>query len=72
MNKHKGVRILYHIFQTNKKLFVTVNPINACKLRFSDHLWLPFLDQPQSDVLVFAIIYFEIYINLVIERKHGI
>ena len=53
------------VFQTNKKLFVTVNPKHPCKLEFSDHLWLPFLDKPQSDVVVFAIICFQIYKMLV-------
>ena len=51
-------------FQTNKKLFVTVNPKKSCRLEFSDHLWLPFIDQPHSDVVIFAIIYFQIYQNL--------
>ena len=50
------MRIPVNIYQTNKKLFVVVQPKNACKLGFSDHLWLPFLDQPQSKIVVFAII----------------
>ena len=29
-----------------KKFSVTVQLKNACKLKFADHLWLPFLDQP--------------------------
>ena len=37
-----------------------------------DHLWLPFLDQLQSDVVIIVIIYFQMYTNLVTERKHGI
>ena len=60
-NIHKAVRIPDDIYRTNKKLFVTVQPKNACKLEFVDHLWLPFLDQPQSDMVVFAIINFRIY-----------
>ena len=48
------------IYQTNQKLFVSVQPKNACKLEFADHLWLPFLDQPQSDIVFFAIITFKI------------
>ena len=54
MNEHKAMIITDVIFQTNKKLFAVVNPKNACKFEFADHLWLPFLDQPLSDVLVFA------------------
>ena len=72
MNKHKAMRISDDIFQTNKKLFVTVNPRNACKLEFNYHLWIPFIDQPQSYVVFFAIIYFQIYKNIVTEWKHGI
>ena len=41
-------------------------------MEFADNLWLPFLDQPQSDVVAFAIIAFHIYIILVTECKHGI
>ena len=37
-----------------------------------DHLWLPFLYQPQSDFVVFAIINFHIYNILVSKWKHGI
>ena len=64
MNKHKDMIIPDHICHNNKMLFVTVNPRNACKMEFGDHLFLPFLDQPQSDVAAFEIIYFDIYINL--------
>ena len=49
-----------------------VNPKNACKLGFADHSWLQFFDQPQSDVVVFEMIIFQIYKNLVTECKHGI
>ena len=41
-------------------------------MEFSGHLWLPFLDQPQSDIVFFAIIYFQIYHILVSKWKHGI
>ena len=37
-----------------------------------DHLWLSFLDQPQYDVVVFAIITFQIYHILASEWKHVI
>ena len=62
MNKQKSMRITDHICKNNKHLFVTVNPRSACKLEFSDHLWLPFIDQPQSYVVVCAMIYFHIYV----------
>ena len=41
-------------------------------MEFEDHLWLPFLDQPQSDILIFEIINFYIYNSLVTKWKHGI
>ena len=42
------MRITVEIHKTNKKLSVTVQPKKSCKLKFVDHLWIPFLDQPQS------------------------
>ena len=72
MNKHKAMKIHNRICKNIKKLFVTVNPRNVCKMEFSDHLWLPFLDQPQYDVVVFAITYFDIYKNILTECKHAI
>ena len=38
----------------------------------ADHLWLPFIDEPQSDFLVFEIIIFQIYNIIVTKWKHGI
>ena len=64
--------ITVEIQQMNKKLFVTNQLKDACKLEFADHLWLPFFDQPQSDILVFAIITFKIYNILVTKWKNGI
>ena len=61
MNKHKVVIITGQIYQNNKKLFVTFNSRNECRMDFADRLWLPFIDQSQSDVVVFVIIYFCIY-----------
>ena len=58
------------IHQTNKKIYVTVQPKNSCKLEFADNLWLPFLDQPHSDIVVFTIINFQIYNILVTKWKH--
>ena len=45
---------------------------NACKLEFPYHLWLPFIDQTQSNIVVFAIITFQIYNILVLKFIHGI
>ena len=56
----------------NKKCTVTIQPKNACKLEFLDHLWLPFLDHPHSDIVVFAVITFQIYKIIVSKWKHGI
>ena len=55
---HRNMGINAYINQTNKNFSVTVQPKNACKYEFADHLWLPFLDQQQSDIVVFAIIIF--------------
>ena len=54
------------------KVSVTVQPKNACKLEFADHLWMPFLDQPQFDIIVIEIITFKIYKILVKKWKHEI
>ena len=59
--------ITVEIQQMNKKLFVTNQLKDACKLEFADHLWLPFLDQSQSDILVSAIITFQIY-NVIVRK----
>ena len=66
------MRISDHISQTNEKVYVAVNPKNACKFEFSNHSWVPFIDQIHSDVIFFAIISFQIHINLVTEWKHRI
>ena len=60
------MRITFDIHQTNKKFYVTVQPKNAYKLEFVDHLCLPFLDQPQSNIVVFELITFQTYNILVI------
>ena len=41
-------------------------------MQFADHLWLPFLHQPQSDIVFFALITFQICTILVKKMKHGI
>ena len=69
---HKSVRIPVDVYQVNKKLCVIVKPKHACKLEFEDHFWLPFIDQPQPDIIVFAIINLRIYNILVHKWKHGI
>ena len=51
-NIHKAMKIIVDIYQTNKKLFVIVQPKSACKWEFADYLWIPILDQPQSDIVV--------------------
>ena len=71
-NIHKAVIIPGGIFQTNQKFFVTVHPKNTCKLEFVNYLLLPFLDQPQSDSVVFEMINFQIYNIMVTKWKHGI
>ena len=53
-NIHKAMSIFVDIHQKNKKFTVIFQPKNACKLGFADNLWLPFLDQPESDIVVFA------------------
>ena len=44
----------------------------ARTLYFGDIFCLRFIDQPQSDVVVFAITYFHTYITLVTEWKYVI
>ena len=61
INIHKAMQIHVTMYPTNKKLFVTVQPKNTFQLELADHLWLPFLDQPQSNIVVFSIIIFQVY-----------
>ena len=72
MNIHLTMRITDGICDTNKKLFVTVNPKTPCKLEIADKLWLTFINQPQSYVVVFVMIYFQMFKTLVTEFKHAI
>ena len=69
---HKDIRIPVDINQPNKKFSVTVQPKNVCKLEFADNIWLPFLDQPQSDIVVLVIIAFHVYNILFKKWKHVI
>ena len=57
-NIHKAIQIPVNIYQTNKIFFATVQPKKPFKLEYAGHLWLPFLDNPQSDIVVFANNYF--------------
>ena len=61
INTHKAIRIPDGNFQTKNKLFVTVNPKTHVNI-----------DQSQSDIVVFEIIYFHLYKILVTKWKHGI
>ena len=69
---HKAMRISAYIHQTNKKFSVKVQPKQSCKLESANHLWISFLDQPQSDIVGFAIITFQIYSIIVKKCKHVI
>ena len=71
MNIYKVVRSLGGIFRPIiSYLWLLIK--NARKLEFSDHLWPPFIDRQQSDVVVFEIITFKMYKILVTQWKHGI
>ena len=48
-------------FHLQKQMsFVTVNTRNACKSKFTDNFWLPFLDKPKLDVVVFKNLFSDI------------
>ena len=72
MSIHGSMSNTGGIFQTNNKLFVTVNRQNSCKLEFDHHLWIPFLNKPQSDIKFFAIIYFHMDKILMKKWEHEI
>ena len=55
---YKAMKITFDIHEINKEFTTAVQLKNACKLEFVDHLWPTFLDQPQSNIIVFAIITF--------------
>ena len=69
---HKAMIIPVYVHHTNKNFSITVQPKNACKLKFADHLCLPLFDQAQQGIVVFAIINFQIYNIIVTKQKHGI
>ena len=66
------MKIPVDIYERNKKFTVIDQQKNASNLEFVDHLWLPFLDQPQSDIVFFARIPLYIYKILLSKFKHGI
>ena len=72
INIQKYMIINFDVHETNKKFAFIIQPKNACKLEFAYHFWLLFLDQPQSSIVVFVIITFQIYYVLVSKWKHGI
>ena len=41
-------------------------------MEFAHHLWPPYLDQIQSEIVVFSILSFQIYNIIVTEWKYGI
>ena len=53
-------------------MFVTINYRNSYIVALPDHLWLPFIDKPQSYVVVFAMIYSEVYKYLIPKCEHRI
>ena len=55
-----------------KSYLLQFNQKNACEIKFEDHLLLTFLDQPQSYIVVFETITFQIYNILLTKWKHGI
>ena len=57
-NIQKSIRIPVEIYQINKMFFVIFQQKNACKLEFAYCFWLPFIDQPQSGIVVFYDNYF--------------
>ena len=56
-------------FQTNKKLFVTVHPKNACKLEFYNHLW-PTISRSHTVRCCILSMIFQLYKKLVTQWKH--
>ena len=48
MNRHKAMRFSE---QTCKKKFITLNSKNECKIKFTNNVQVPYLDQPQPDIL---------------------
>ena len=50
-NINKDMQITFNIYQKNKKVICYSSTKNACVLEFAYHLWLPFLDQRQSDTV---------------------
>ena len=66
------MRIPVDIHAINKKFTVALQPSNAYKLEFVDHLMILFIDQTHYEILVFAIINLQIYNIILSKWKHGI
>ena len=58
MHRHKTMRIPDRTCK-DKKSLVTINSKNVYEMKFTDHLLLTFLDQPQSDIVSFEIFYLD-------------
>ena len=71
-NIHKAMRNLVYLHPAKKRFSVTIKPKMHVIWDFADNLWLPFLDQTQSDTVVFEIFNFQIYITIFARLKHGI
>ena len=69
---HKDMRISIYIHKKNKNYSVTVQQKKHVNCHFADYLWIPLIDQPQSDIVVFKIITFHIYNIIVTKPKHRI
>ena len=59
MNRYKAM-ITTDRTRKNKWL-IAINSRHASKIKFTDNLWVPFLEQPQSGIFVFAMILVDIY-----------
>ena len=66
------MKITVDIHTTNKIFSFTVQPKHLFKLESADHLWIPFLDQPQSYIAVFEMINFRVHNILVTKWTYGI
>ena len=51
---------------------MTVHPKISYKVEFYDHLWLPFINQPQTEKVIITLISFDIYTFMVIKWNNGI
>ena len=47
LKRHKAKIIPDRTYKIENKPFVTTHPRNAYMVEFPDHIWIPFIDQPQ-------------------------